>query len=167
MPPAQAGTWLGGAGLLLATFLTAWTGGRASLAARDFYRRLDLPAWAPPGWLFGPVWTLLYLMMAWAAWRIWRTAGAHPALLLYLAQLLLNGLWSWIFFRWRRGGWALAEILLLWLTLAATLVSFHSLDALAGRLLLPYLAWVSFATLLTWEVRRRNPVLPVAVSSGP
>jgi len=123
---------------------------------------LARPAWAPPGWLFGPVWTALYLMMGIAAWLVWRGHGfsrARFALLLFGVQLTVNALWTWLFFVWRQGGWAFVEILLLWVLIVATMIAFWRLQRLAALVLLPYLAWVSFATALTWSIWKLNPGL--------
>lgn len=139
----------------------AAAGGIAAANAQSFYAGLIKPTWAPPPWLFGPVWTTLYLMMAVAAWRIWRgagsVAGAADALLLYGVQLLLNALWSWLFFVWQLGALAVVEIVLLWLALWFTLLRFWARDRLAGALLVPYLLWVSFATALTVACWHLNP----------
>ena len=151
---------LGLAAWLLVCFAAAAAGGAASARAGAFYAQLDRPAWAPPSWLFGPVWTLLYLMMAVAAWLVWRErgfAGARGALTLFLVQLALNALWTWLFFAWRLGALAFAEILLLWALIAATAVLFWRLRPVAGVLLVPYLVWVTFASALTLAVWRANP----------
>lgn len=144
---------------LTASFAAAALGAVATRQAPEFYAQLARPDWAPPGWLFGPVWTLLYALMAVAAWRVWRKAGFATALYLFLAQLALNALWSWLFFAWRLGGAAFGEILLLWLLIAATVAAFFRIDRLAAALLVPYLAWVSFACALTYAVWRANPQL--------
>ena len=151
---------LGLAGWLLLTFAVAATGALASASAGSFYRELIRPDWAPPGWLFGPVWSMLYLLMAIAAWLVWRVHGwrnARAALTLFVVQLAVNALWTWLFFVWRQGGLAFAEILLLWCLIVATSVAFKRLNALAAALLLPYLAWVSFASALTFAMWRLNP----------
>ena len=145
------------------TFAAAALGAIASVDAGDFYATLSRPDWAPPAWLFGPVWTTLYLAMALAAWLVWR-AGRLPAvrmaLALYLVQLVFNALWSWLFFGWKLGGLAFAEILLLWLLILATLVAFWRVRPLAGLLLVPYLLWVSFAVVLNYSVWQLNPQIP-------
>lgn len=140
-------------------------GAVASLDAREFYGALAKPAWAPPGWLFGPVWSALYLLMGVAAWLVWRARPESPAdrasrrrgLALFVAQLALNALWTWLFFAWRQGAAAFGEIVLLWLAIALTIWQFARVRRLAAWCLVPYLAWVSFATALTWAVWRRNP----------
>jgi tryptophan-rich sensory protein len=151
---------LGLVGWLLVSFAASAVGAIASIEAQSFYGQLVQPAWAPPPWLFGPVWTVLYALMAIAAWLVWRSGGfrAHRnALALFLVQLALNALWSWIFFSWQRGLLAFAEILLLWALIAATLVSFWRVRALAGSLLIPYLVWVSFAAALNFALWQLNP----------
>jgi tryptophan-rich sensory protein len=146
---------------IVGTFVAAAVGGIGSRTAPAFHPTLDRPAWAPPGWLFGPAWTVLYLLMAIAGWLVWRERGAGAAiggaLALYVAQLVLNALWSWIFFAWRRGGWAFVGAAALWLAVLATLLAFWRVRPLAGALLVPYLAWVAYATALTWAVWRANP----------
>lgn len=151
---------------LILAWAVAALGGLASVDAGPFYAQLARPAWSPPGWLFGPVWSLLYTLMAVAAWLVWRAAPAAPAgpqvgsaLALYGAQLAVNALWSWLFFAWQLGAWALADVLLLAALIVATMHAFRRVRPLAAWLLLPYLAWVSFAGLLTLDLWRRNPAL--------
>jgi translocator protein len=144
---------------LLVSLATGAIGALATRNAREFYGGLVKPTWAPPGWLFGPVWTVLYVLMGIAAWLVWRTAGwagAAGALTLYLVQLVCNASWSWVFFAWRRGALALADIVLLLGLIVATIVAFARVDRLAAVLLLPYLAWVMFATALTYALWRAN-----------
>lgn len=140
--------------------VAAALGAFASRDAARFYMHLSLPAWAPPGWLFGPVWTFLYLLMAVSAWRVSRSPGTHTgALMLFGAQLVANALWSWLFFAAHLGGAAFADIVLLDLLVIATIARFARVDAPAAWLLAPYLAWIAFATLLNWSVWRGNPAL--------
>ena len=153
---------IGLAGWLLGSFAAAAVGGFASANAGDFYQQLVRPGWAPPPWLFGPVWSVLYLLMGIAAWLVWRERGfrgARAALTLFIVQLAANALWTWLFFAWRRGALAFGEILLLWVLIAATIAAFWRVRPLAGALLLPYLLWVSFATALTFAVWRANPAI--------
>ncbi len=160
MPPATPKQVAGLVVWLLVSFTAAAAGGVASASAGTFYQQLQKPGWAPPPWLFGPVWSVLYLMMGIAAWLVWRRggfAGARTALTLFLVQLAANGLWTWLFFAWRRGALAFAEILLLWVLIAATILAFWRVSRPAGLLLVPYLLWVSFATALTFAVWRLNP----------
>lgn len=135
-------------------------GGMAAANSREFYASLQRPEWAPPGSVFGPVWTVLYLTMAVAAWLVWRArsyVGARIAIGLFLVQLCLNVLWTWLFFAWHQGALALADVVLLWVAVAMTINMFWRVRALAGALLVPYLAWVSFATALTYAVWKGNP----------
>lgn len=150
-------SWLGLIGWLLVSLAAGAVGALATRNAREFYAGLVKPSWAPPGWLFGPVWTVLYLMMGVAAWLVWRQEGwrgAAGALSLFLVQLLCNALWSWLFFAWRRGGLAFADIVLLIALIIATALAFARLRTLAAALLLPYLAWVAYATALTYALWR-------------
>ena len=151
---------IGLVGWLVVTFVAAAIGGAASVNAGSFYTQLVLPEWAPPAWIFGPVWTVLYVAMGIAAWLIWRADGfraVRGALTLFLAQLALNALWSWLFFGWHHGALAFADILLLWVLIIATLIAFWRVRALAGWLLVPYLLWVSFASALNYAVWQLNP----------
>ena len=157
--PLQA---IGLVGWLLVAFVAAAVGGFASVGAGEFYRDLVRPSWAPPGWLFGPVWSVLYLLMGVAAWLVWRArgfAGARSGLLMFVLQLAANALWTWLFFVWRQGGLAFAEILVLWLLILVTIGLFWRVSRVAASLLLPYLAWVSFASVLTLATWRLNPAL--------
>lgn len=148
------------AGWLIVSFIAAGIGGAASVQAGPFYGQLVRPDWAPPGSIFGPVWTALYTLMGIAAWLVWRVGGfraARPALTLFLVQLALNALWSWLFFGWHRGALAFADILVLWAAIVATMVAFWRIRPLAGALLIPYLLWVSFAAALNYAVWQLNP----------
>mgnify|MGYP002777127005 CR=1 FL=1 len=144
------------------TFLAASTGAMAARTSRVFYEQLDRPPWAPPGWLFGPVWTVLYVLMAIAAWRVWRArgwTGARTALLLNLAQLVANACWSVFFFMWRDGALATLDVVVLLALVGATAAAYARHDRAAAAMLAPYAAWVAFATVLTITVWRRNPTL--------
>jgi benzodiazapine receptor len=123
-----------------------------------FYPTLHKPSWNPPNQIFGPVWTALYLMMAVAAWRVWRAPGrtGPGPLVLFGIQLFLNLCWSGIFFTLHLLGLATLEIAALWLAIALTTLAFFKLDRIAGLLFLPYLAWVSFASVLTFTLWRMN-----------
>ncbi|PSM15690.1 TspO/MBR family protein [Stenotrophomonas maltophilia] len=159
----KRGTQISGfLGWLAITFAAAALGAWASSTAATFYASLELPTWAPPAGVFGPVWTLLYALMAVAAWRVWRERGwrgAQPALLLYLLQLAVNALWSWLFFGWKLGAVAFADILLLIALVCAAVVTFARVNRVAAILLLPYLAWISFACALNYAVWQANPAL--------
>jgi tryptophan-rich sensory protein len=121
----------------------------------EWYASLKKPTWNPPAWIFGPVWTALYTTMAAAAWLVWRRGGwaaQRRPLLLFLAQLALNAVWTPLFFGLHRPGLAFAEIVLLWLAIAASLAAFCSVSRAAAWLLVPYLAWVSFAAVLNFTL---------------
>lgn len=125
----------------------------------EWYALLNKPAWNPPSWLFGPVWTLLYLCMGLAAWLVWRRGGLREQrtpLLLFFTQLALNALWTPLFFGLHQPGLALVNILFLWVAIIATTASFRRVSFKAAALLLPYLAWVSFASFLNFTLWRLN-----------
>jgi benzodiazapine receptor len=147
---------------LALSFAAAAVGAAASVDAREFYSQLEQPTWSPPGWLFGPVWTILYAMMGVAAWLVWESRGrtnVKTALLLFIIQLVMNALWSWLFFQWRLGFWSSVEIVALWILIISTIAAFWQVKPLAAGLLVPYLAWVSFATALNITLWRMNPTL--------
>ena len=124
-----------------------------------WYAGLAKPAWNPPSWVFGPAWTLLYILMATAAWLVWREGGwkvQGRALGLFLGQWLLNTLWTPLFFGLHQMGLAFAEIVLLWIMIALTTQAFWKVKRSAGLLMLPYLAWVSFAAVLNFTLWRMN-----------
>jgi len=151
---------LGLIGWLIVSFAASAIGALASIQAKSFYSQLAQPAWAPPPFLFGPVWTVLYALMAIAAWLVWRSGGLYTnriALSFFLVQLALNALWSWLFFAWQRGALAFVDIVLLWVLIIVTLVSFWRVRPLAGALLIPYLLWVSFASALNYSLWQLNP----------
>ena len=150
--------WLVLGGLILLCLAVGGIGGGASAGAIDgWYRSIAKPSWTPPDWVFGPVWTVLYIMMAVAAWRVWKTGErVKPALVLFFVQLALNLAWTLIFFNAQSPGLALAEILLLWLSVAATMMAFFGRDTVAGWLFVPYLAWVSFAGILNAAIWMMN-----------
>jgi translocator protein len=151
---------IGLVGWLVVSFAAASIGAVASLDAAFFYRQLSRPEWAPPSWLFAPVWTVLYVLMGVAAWLVWRSHGfkaRRTGLVLFLLQLAANALWTWLFFAWHQGAGAFAEILILWALIVATIALFRSVSVPAALLLVPYLVWVTFATALTLSVWRLNP----------
>ncbi len=135
-------------------FLASLTG--AIFRPGQWYTALKKPGWTPPDVVFPIVWGLLYVAMAYAAWRVWDLEGLHPALAIWVAQLVLNALWSAVFFGMRKPGLALAEVALLWLAVAANLYAFAQIDAIAGWLLAPYLLWVTIAATLNLQIVRLN-----------
>lgn len=157
---SQKNQIIGLVGWLVISFIAAGIGAAASVQASSFYAELVRPSWAPPSAVFGPVWTVLYALMGIAAWLVWRAKGfraARASLILFLVQLGVNALWSWLFFGWHLGALAFADILLLWLLIVTTLVLFWRVRMLAGVLLIPYLLWVSFASALCYSVWQLNP----------
>jgi len=142
---------------LVLTFMVAAFG--AQFRPGPWYSELAKPTWTPPGWIFGPVWTALYMSMAVAAWLVWRAHRGKTAgisLWFYLVQLLLNGLWSWLFFGRQSIGLALTDILVLLLFVGATAFLFWRKNRLAGALFIPYVLWVGFATALNFQIWSLN-----------
>ena len=144
--------------LALAFAVAAIGGWVTAGSVSTWYPTLAKPGFNPPDWIFGPVWTALYALMAVAAWRVWRTLGTvrNRALVLYGAQLALNLLWSILFFGAHRIGHALIEIAILFAAIIATTIAFWRIDRPAGLCLMPYAAWVGFAALLNAAIWRLN-----------
>jgi translocator protein len=142
------------------TFLAAGSGAFfTSTSVSSWYPTLRKPSWNPPAWIFGPVWTVLYLTMAIAAWLVWRKRGfdgTAGALGLFALQLALNAVWSPLFFGLRNPLAGLVDIVPLWAAILATLVCFWKISPIAGALLAPYWLWVSFATALNFMIWRMN-----------
>mgnify|MGYP000117916113 CR=1 FL=1 len=150
--------WLGLAGWLAVSFVPGVLGGTLWQAGA-WYDTLAKPPWTPPSWTFGVVWPLLYLTMGIAAWLVWQRAGwrnARTALTVFLVQLIPNTMWSWLFFGEQRIGWALVDIVVLWLLIVAAILLFRRHRRLAAALLLPYLAWVGYATTLNAAIWLMN-----------
>ncbi len=150
--------------VLAAIAVCQGAGGLGAIATKDglktWYPRLEKPSFNPPGWVFGPVWTILYAMMGVSGWLLWRRredeAAQQPGALFGL-QLILNTLWSFIFFKWRSPGWAFLEIIVLWAAILMTIRAAWRVDSVAGALLIPYLLWTSFALVLNgriWQLNR-------------
>ena len=152
--------WLWLAFWLIVCFAVGGVSGHWTAAEiPTWYRTLARPSFAPPNWVFAPVWSALYALMAVSAWRI--AVAPHSnlrgqALGVFTAQLVLNFLWSAIFFHWHQIGWALVEVVGLWMAIAGSLLVFSRVDAVAAWLMLPYLAWVSFASMLNLAYWRLN-----------
>jgi tryptophan-rich sensory protein len=149
--------WLGLIGWLLLCFGASSIG--ALFPPDDWYAGLNRPTIAPPNRVFGPVWTALYTMMAVAAWLLWRRrgfGGARVALALFVGQLLANATWSPLFFGLHEPLWALVDLAVLWCLLLATVIAFARKSLPVAALLVPYLAWVTFAGVLNWEFWRLN-----------
>jgi tryptophan-rich sensory protein len=159
-PRSLPSQFVGLLGSLLVAFAAAAVGAIASVDAASFYAQLSKPSWAPPASVFGPVWSALYLLMGVSAWLVWRSSGSKKvALALFGVQLAANALWSWLFFAWHRGALATVEVLVLLALVVCTAAAFWRSSRLAAVLLVPYLLWVSFASLLTWSVWQSNPNL--------
>lgn len=149
-------------GWLAVVFAVSALGALASINASGFYAEVIRPSWAPPGNVFGPVWSMLFLMMGISAWLVWRRGGfaVHgKALGVFLLQLVFNVLWSWLFFAWKTGGGAFADIIVLWVLILTTIILFWRVSRWAAMLLVPYLLWVSFASLLNFIIWQANPHL--------
>ena len=127
-------------------------------SVNTWYPGLVKPSFNPPAWVFGPVWSALYLSMVIAAWRVWTSdnPGTKKAMKTFFLQLFLNFLWSVLFFGLRNPGLAFAEIVVLWVMILATVLSFLKIRPVAGWILLPYLLWVSFASFLNFTIWRLN-----------
>ncbi len=149
--------WLGLMAWLALSFSAAAMSGL--FMPGEWYALLKKPSWNPPAWVFGPVWTALYTMMAVAAWLVWKGGGfaaQRRPLTFFLAQLALNAAWTPLFFGLHWTGVAFAEIVLLWLAIATTIAAFRPVSRAAAWLLAPYLAWVSFAAVLNFALWRLN-----------
>ncbi len=126
----------------------------------SWFTTLNKPWFNPPNWLFGPVWTTLYILMGIALWIVWKSDAAEPvkkmAIYLFAIQLVLNFFWSLIFFNQHQLGWAFAELVLLWLFILATIFAFGRISPMAAWLMVPYISWVSFAGILNFTIWRLN-----------
>ena len=142
-------------GFIAACFAAALAG--SFFRPGDWYEGLDKPAWRPPNKVFAPVWTLLYLMIAVSGWLVWRSEGFGLPLVIYFIQLALNAAWSYLFFGKRRPDLGFYDIVALWIAIVATIALFAGISDWATALLVPYLAWVSFAVALNFAIWRRNP----------
>jgi tryptophan-rich sensory protein len=141
---------------LLAAALAAFTASRFQPGA--WYEALQKPAWTPPDWLFAPVWTVLYIAIAVAGWLVWRHGGAQPSvpLLFWVAQLILNFVWSWLFFGLHRPDLALLDIVLLGVAIAGFVISALPVSRLAAALFVPYAVWVAYAAALNFSIWQAN-----------
>ncbi|MFH1787812.1 MAG: TspO/MBR family protein [Candidatus Altiarchaeota archaeon] len=153
--------WIRLSGCVLICFLAGFIGSLYTTSSiPTWYASLTKPSYTPPNWLFGPVWTILYIMMGVSLYLVWQTdpkiTWTKSALALFAAQLILNTSWSIVFFGLREIKWALAVIVALWILIAATIVSFKRHSQTAARLLAPYLAWVTYACALNYGILRLN-----------
>ncbi len=126
----------------------------------SWFQTIEKPPWQPPNWLFGPSWTTLYLMMGVAFYLVWKSEATlhkkRPAMILWIAQLILNFGWTILFFNQHKIGWALIEIICLWLLILLNIFFFARINKWAAWLLVPYISWVSFAALLTYAIWKLN-----------
>lgn len=142
---------------ILVTLAAGFVGSR--FMPGEWYEALNKPSWNPPNSVFGPVWTALYILMGVAAWLVWRKvgfSGARFVLTLFIIQLVLNSLWSYLFFGIHRPELAFIDILVLWISILGITIGFWRISMLAGIILLPYLIWVSFASVLNFQLWRLN-----------
>ncbi len=157
--PESTTSFLALAGFLVLAWSAAIPGGRYR-PGPWYYEALDRPPWTPPSWLFAPAWSTLFTAMGVAAWLVWLEGGwsgaAGTALSLFVVHLPVNAAWSWLFFGKKRPDWAGIELVALWLFILVLVVLFWQLRPLAGVLLVPYLAWVTFAGVLNASIWRRN-----------
>src|SRR5215218_5154825 len=138
--PREASKWWGLAAFAAAVVVTAAIGTLAVSGTAEQYKALQQPDWAPPSWLFGPVWTVLYAMIAVAGWLVWRKVGFGKAIAVYTAQLVLNAMWTPLFFGGDRFGLAFADIVALWIFIGVTIVLFWRVSRAAAWMLVPYWA---------------------------
>ena len=153
--------WLSLIVFLLANVATASSGG--IFTPDEWYRKLQKPVWCPPDWMFGAVWSVVFTMIAFAGWLVWEAGEGSSLVLpmgLYGFQLMLNFAWSAIFFGAKRPDWALAEVLVLWVAILGCIITFIPLSPVAAWLMVPYLAWASFAAALNANVWWRNRPFP-------
>jgi tryptophan-rich sensory protein len=149
--------WFTLIGLLVLCFAVAGVGGLVTTPSiPNWYAGLAKPSWTPPGWVFGPVWSVLYLGMAVAAWSVWRRGDAAVPMTIFGVQLVFNAAWSWLFFGLHSPGAAFVDVVLLWTAIVATTVAFWRRSTPAAVLFVPYLAWVSFAAVLNFAIWRLN-----------
>ncbi|MBN1503830.1 MAG: tryptophan-rich sensory protein [Candidatus Eisenbacteria bacterium] len=144
-------------GWLALSFAAGFVGSR--FTPSEWYQQLAKPSWTPPGAVFAPVWSVLYIMMGVAAWLVWRNgefSRVATPLTLFIVQLVLNALWSYFFFGLQKPGLAFLDIVVLWVLIVLTLITFWRVSAAAGVLFIPYLAWVTFASFLNFAVWRMN-----------
>jgi tryptophan-rich sensory protein len=146
--------------LIFSLVLCIGTGAIAGLitsgeSSGEWFMSLNKPSFQPPGWVFGPVWTTLYTLMGVSLWLVRRSVATHQrniAISVFFVQLVFNFLWSIIFFRWHMIGWALVDIIILWLLILVTIILFGKISRTAAWLLVPYFLWVSFAMVLNWSI---------------
>jgi benzodiazapine receptor len=150
--------WLPLGGFFLACFATACSG--AIFTPGQWYEGLKKPWWRPPNWMFGPAWGVLFIMIAFSGWLVWREVGFGLAMWLYGVQLVLNFLWSAFFFGMKRPDYALYDLMALWMAILACIIVFAPISFWGMALMLPYLAWVTFAGYLNYVMLQLNGPRP-------
>jgi tryptophan-rich sensory protein len=161
MKPSGMKNWMK---LVISIVLPLAVGGVAGLFTRPeisgWYQKINKPAWQPPNWVFGPVWTVLYFLMGVAFYLVWKSPAPvkqkRMAMTLWIIQLVFNFFWSFIFFKKHQIDWALAEILILWFFILLTILYFGRISKVAAWLMVPYISWVTFASLLTYTIHELN-----------
>jgi tryptophan-rich sensory protein len=154
--PSPSHQWWGLAGFAVAVLAVAVVGSVAAADAGQQYLSLSRPSWAPPSWLFGPVWTVLYILIALSGWLVWRQIGFGREIAVYAIQLIFNAAWTPLFFGGDRFGLAFADIAVLWVLIGVNIVLFWRVSKPAAWMLVPYWAWVSFAGALNLAVWQLN-----------
>lgn len=162
MPHTNRQQFLGLIAWIAICFAAAAIGMLATISAPEFYNGLARPSWAPASSVFGPVWTLLYILIAISAWLVWRKLTYAPdqrPLVFFIIQLILNAAWSWLFFYFHSGLGSFINIVLLWIFAAITLHLFFKQSTTAGLLFIPYMLWITFAAALNFTVWQLNPTV--------
>ncbi|GIH11092.1 tryptophan-rich sensory protein [Rhizocola hellebori] len=154
--PQERSNWWGLAAFFVAVIATAAIGVVAVTGTAEQYNTLQQPDWAPPSWLFGPVWTVLYAMIAISGWLVWRRVGFGKQIAVYAAQLALNAIWTPLFFGGDLFGLAFADIVALWILIGVTILLFSRVSRVAAWMLVPYWAWVTFASALNFTIWQLN-----------
>jgi translocator protein len=146
--------------ILIPLLVGATAGFFTSKGVKGWYALANKPSFNPPNWIFAPVWTMLYMLMGIALYLVWKSDAAkkikQAAISFFAIQLILNFFWSFIFFSLQQSGWALIEIIAMWLAILATIIWFAKISKTAAWLLVPYISWVSFATLLNYFIWKLN-----------
>jgi len=146
--------------IIIPVAVGAISGFFTATGVESWYQTINKPSWNPPGWIFGPVWTTLYVMMGIALFLVWKSDSSDvlkkTAIALFAIQLILNFFWSFIFFDQQQIGWALVEIIVMWFFILLTIFAFGNVSKLAAWLLVPYISWVSFATILNYTIWKLN-----------
>ncbi|MFZ1535277.1 MAG: TspO/MBR family protein [Chitinophagaceae bacterium] len=146
--------------IIIPVAIGATAGFFTATGVESWYQTINKPSWNPPGWIFAPVWTTLYVMMGIALFLVWKSNAREGlkknANTFFAIQLILNFFWSFIFFDQQQPGWALVEIIIMWIAILLTIFAFAKVNKTAAWLLVPYISWVSFATILNYTIWKLN-----------